>query len=261
MVITTSDVEFYDFSSHLVYLKNDRTVLKEADQGQFAVYARGREIYAGTILSGYSSYLPKGPVIYTKPTFYNEYLLSIDFINPNDFIGPNVPGTSDPRSDPRIMDALRQAGQYRQGLACEVVSVQVAGSGKVTLELRLTNRDEEDLYHLDPDKMGTALFHYFTNGLSFRGTHQKPYTHHLAVEKPEPWNGWKREWLSVLKSKESRLITLTYDAFDAVPAGKYNADFTFPGLTYQVAKKDVWQGKSSRIWLGKTRAQKDVEVP
>ncbi|MGM0531911.1 MAG: hypothetical protein ACQER7_11225 [Bacteroidota bacterium] len=258
-VITPTDIDYYDFSTHLIYLKHDFSYFEEEelhDMDEFTVYADGEKIYTGQTFPGYYSYMPKGPVIHCDPSFYSDYVVPIGFINIVDTLGNPTP---DPRGDPRIAAALKRFNQYHEGLKGEIRSVTYMNQNQVKLEFALTNEDSFNYYYLDPDKMGIGLFHYFTNGLyiSDEATHTS-YSHKMKVESPESYKSWKKEWLSLIKSGETKTLTITYDRFEAVPPGMYMARFSFPGLKW-VDKEELKQGQG-RIWLGKISLQKEITV-
>lgn len=250
-----SQIDFYDFSSHLIYLKNSNSFLY-GTWGIFAVFADNIGIYSGQIYPMYSSYLPSGPVIPCAPSFYGDYIIPIEFYQVIDSLGNK---SADPREDIRIIEALKRYNQYREGLKCEIISVQSITFNNVKIELRLTNNDFNSLYYLDPNKMGINLFHYFTNGLFLKDSNNKTYTHSVSITQPEPWNAWKIEWLSIIDSKESKILSIIYDNFDTIAPGQYNAIFNFPGLGYQVERND-FQKDNGRIWLGDLHVTKKIVI-
>jgi hypothetical protein len=250
-----NQIDFYDFSSHLIYLKNGNSFLY-ATKGIFTVFADNIEIYSGQMFPSYSSYLPIGPVIYCAPSFYNDYIIPIGFIQVCNTLGNK---NADPRKDMRIIEALNKYNQYREGLKCEIIAVQNITFKNVKIELRLTNNDFNNLYYLDPNKMGINLFHYFTNGLFLRDSTNKTYTHSVSITHPDPWDAWKIEWLSILKSKESKTLSIIYENFETITPGQYNAFFSFPGLKHQVAR-DEFRKDNGRIWLGDLHVTKKIII-
>jgi hypothetical protein len=103
---------------------------------------------------------------------------------------------------------------------------------------------------IDPDKTGPNLFHYFTNGLYIYDlAHNEIFSSTILHQAPVPWNSWKSEWLSELKSGDSRQFTIIYTINKPIIPGEYDTTFDFPGLAYQVSKDQLYQG-NSRIWLG-----------
>lgn len=257
VVLSHNDFEYYDYSSHLIYMKNNKSFANDIEEiGRFTVYADGVEIYSGSTLTRASSFLPLGPVILTQPSSYGDYIIPIGFIQIFDSLGNVIP---DPREDVRIIEALQKYDQYHSGLNCEINSVQYSSPNNVVIELQLNNNDSFDYYYLDPDKMGVNLFHYFTNGLYLRDfTNRNVFTHKIETIHPEPWDTWKIEWLSVIKSNETKIITLTYDSFENVTPGDYKATFSFPGLSH-INKEDIQQNNGN-IWLGELDVIKDITI-
>ena len=177
-IVPTSDIDFYDVSTHMIYLKRELPYLKKVEEsfgGMMSVYVGDDEIYKCPFHSAIRSYLPNGAYISCNPLFYGEDIIRIGFMQ---FLDANgEPQNTDPRNDERIIAALKKYGQYHEGLHCNIQSVQVL-NGKVVLNFELSNPDTFDYYYLDIDKMGFGLFHYFTNGPTFLDDPPtKHYTH------------------------------------------------------------------------------------
>lgn len=254
IVYDHSQIDFYDFSSNLVFLKKAHSYTYSGT-GSFVVSADNTDIYSGKLFPAFLSSLPLGVTIPSGPTFYGNYIIPINFNKQIDYNGNEM---LDPRGDDRIIKTLKKYNQYREGLACDITDIQITAANKIQLKLQLTNKDSENLYYLDPDKMGMNLFHYFTNGLILTDSAYKSYTHHVTIKQPEPWNSWKSSWLSIIKSKEIRTLTVNYDNFETPTSGQYVAFFTFPGLNHQVEKKDL-QKTNGRIWLGQLNLTKKIQ--
>lgn len=100
----------------------------------------------------------------------------------------------------------------------------------------------------DPDKTGLNLFHYFTNGLNIYDlAHNEVFSSTIQSQTPDPWNSWSMDWLSELKSGESKEFTIAYSVANPITPGEYYTTFEFPGIS--VKKDRLYQG-TSRIWLG-----------
>jgi hypothetical protein len=241
-MITTSDIDYYDFSSHLIYLKKNKSFIKNIVTGSFCVYAGNEEIYKGSFQPGYSSAMATGVYIYTPRASYPDYVLDINWSG-------YPQGAVDPRTDPRIVKALKANNQYHEGLSCEIQSVRFLTNDRVELKFTLTNKDASfNYYYFDPDKMGFSLFHYFTNGPVFLNEENpEHYYHKGTVIHPDPWNLWKKEWLSLIKKGETKNFTIIYE-FNLMPSGKYRVFFNFPGLSF-VEQNDLVQN-DGRIWMG-----------
>ncbi|RLD58841.1 MAG: hypothetical protein DRJ01_12070 [Bacteroidetes bacterium] len=254
IVYNSNQIDFYDFSSHLIYLKNGNS-FSYSNRGVFKVFVNNSEIYTGQMFPGYSSYLPMGPVIHCAPTFYGDYIIPIGF---NQFIDSVGDSNEDPRNDSRIIETLKKNNQYREGLSCEILSVQKISSNNVKINLQLTNNDSDNLLYLDPDKMGLGLFHYYTNGLLLQDLSNKTFMHQLTIAQPDPWDTWENDWLSIITSNESKTISIIYDNFETITTGQFEAFFNFPGLGSQVDKEDLQQD-NGRVWLGQLQMKKKIE--
>jgi hypothetical protein len=245
LIYDGSAIDFYDMSSHLIYLKEGYSFVCNRS-GSFSIYTGDEEIYTGILFPPYSCMIPIGPVIYCPPYLYNDYIIPIGFSNYFDSLGNPLP---DPRDHPQIIEALKENDQYRAGLSCEITEIEKSNPNKIDLTLKLTNREEGDIYYLDPRKMGTELFHYFTNGLYLTNSEGVMYTPQLSVSEPEPWDAWEPAWLSPLSGGASQILVLSYSYIEVIGNGEYAVDFIFPGLGYQVSRDDLQQ--YDRLWLGK----------
>ena len=257
VVVNHNDIEYYDYGTHLIYLKDHMSCEKVLETAtELKVYAGGEEIYTMTTQPGYSSFAPMGPVIWTAPSFYPENVIAIDLIESYELMIGTV---TDPREDPRIVEVLEKYGQYMKGLHAEITSLW-CGIQELRMSMELSNRDQVDYYYLDPEKMGMGLFHYFTHGVVLWDTVlHRSYSKLIEEFEPSPWDAWELDWMSVLKGGESVHITLAYDKFMWLPIGTFVAYFEYPGLQYQVGRDQLDQAHG-RIWLGKLRLRGEVEV-
>lgn len=257
VVVSSKDIDYYDLSSHLVYLKTGNSFLDSIKHlDTFKVFVDTIEVYQGVVYPGYYSMMPVGPVIHNQPTFYPDYIIAIDHQYYIDTSGNKIP--DDPRSDSRLINALKNNNQLYKGLSCEITSIEYDLKKGVTLKLILKNNDHIAYLYLDPEKMGINLFHYYTNGLYLRriGDNATKWNNVQHTE-PDHFDEWEESWLSVIDGGESIQLTFNYENFDDIPAGNYLAMFQFPGLSYQVDKSDLVQ-PNGRIWLGNLDISKEI---
>lgn len=257
VVLTANDIEYYDLSTHFIYLKGNNSFLDEKlHTDSFQVYANGEKIYTGNFFPMYLSSFPLGHFISTPVIFYENYVVPIGFRQNIDRSGKVL---TDLRDDPRILQSLQSYNQLHVGLKCEIRSVQFNSGGKVSLELELINNDSFNYYYLDPEKMGLGLFHYYTNGLSlWSPTLKKSFVNHVGHIQPEPNDSWSMNWLSLIRSHEKKTIWIHYTNFDPISAGEYRLYFRFPGLSH-VEKGDLVQ-RNGRIWLGELDLSQDFQI-
>jgi hypothetical protein len=253
VVLENSEIDYYDFSAHLIYLKDNHTLLEKLYFGaSLKVFADSIFIYPVVQLPVASSWMPEGAIIWGMPFFYPDYLIAIDFMS--------IGNTVDMRGDSRIADVLKQNNQFHEGLNCTIESIDVSAENEVRIDLLLKNEDTFDYYYMDPLKMGTGLFHYYTNGLSFwDGENYRRYSHKIDVDRPETNKAWHMEWLSLIKSGEEIPVSIVYESFDTIPPGNFQASFEFPGLGRQISKNEIQQ-ENGRIWLGEMQLTSDITI-
>ena len=248
-VFRFDDIALYDSSTHIIYFKNTQIGFDDLLEGKFTFFDMGDTLYSGSIVPGYSSYIPAGPFIFSPPHMYGNYTLRILLWMGNDV-----------RNDQRFIEVLKEHNLLRSGLSGTVNNVETDNS-QLTFRFTITNHDITDLRILDINKTGPALFHYFTNGVYLRDqdTHIV-FSSTIAHQQPEPWDSWEPEWLSTLKSGESMLFTITYPIETPINPGEYNLSFEFPGLATQVSRDELVQG-TGRIWLGDITMKSKITIP
>ena len=143
------------------------------------------------------------------------------------------------------------------GIAAEIENVQVvdnADTSSVLYTYELVNNDKDVLYVLDPDKMGTGLFHYFTNGIEFRSDDGNFSSEYKNVEQPESFTSWKSSWFTEIKAGEKMKRTVLLKGYPPIPAGAYTCEFVFSSpVKIEKSKRYINGG---RIWIGQIKTEK-----
>ncbi|MFC1619454.1 hypothetical protein ACFL45_05870 [Candidatus Neomarinimicrobiota bacterium] len=253
--LSDDDIEFYDFSSHTIYLIKDIESIFDPEKfgpeattlmsKPFVVIADGVRCYIGSIHSGALSLWPSGPYIEAERLW---------FMSPDDVLTISRAWSGeDVRSMVQIEDALKALDIFHAGLEFVLNSaIVVDGAGGTTVEYTytLTNNDADDLLVLDPDVMGSDQFHYFTNGVRFNSDGGHYWSANKTVTTPEPhWYSWHSEWFTTIKSGRSIERTVQLSGYQAIPADPYTCDMEFanPGLI----KKNERFSNGARYWLGR----------
>lgn len=253
--LSLADIDYYDISSHYIYLKETTSIFGEDDKESFVkpfvVVANGERCYLGYFLSRFSSLLPRSPCIF-YPTFLADDVIAIEKPLPN--------GESDVRNDPRIREVLAKAGKLNPGLKIILNDASVVNRAEVvtmSYSFTITNENDSPLYVPDPDKMGSSLFHYYTNGLWLTkiGNSQESFrASPSTVTSPEPLDMWDINWFTKLNSHESINRTVLLKGYDdnRIGYGDYQCSFTYkgPGM---MSKNDRLRS-DGRIWIGKIDA-------
>lgn len=259
--LSSNDIDFYDYSSHYIYLKKEKSELfgGKMDMGMvgrpFIVVADYRRCYVGMFFSMASSTAP------TKPQIYIDELI-VPF-SPADVLPIHkswIDGV-DVRNDVNVEHALTAIGKLHRGLSVTIKDVNViANSDTATVRYTytLTNNDVDNLYVLDPDKMGSSLFHYFTNGIDFWNGSTYIYSQYKVVERPEPFDSWKPEWFTRVASGSTIERTVVLKGYPHIPAATYNCSFTFSNPS-MISKTDRIL-PDGRYWLGHVEAYTSVSI-
>ena len=202
-------------------------------------------MYGGPLFPAWASSIPTGAFI-DWPSFYPPYAIQINYREP--WSADETTTKQDPRFNHKILQVLEEYEQLHSGLSCRISDITIQPDGKVTFEIVISNEDSFNYYILNPEKMGTGLYHYFTNGLIFYNKDTGWLKHQEAVQSPDPWDYWGINWLELIESNTERAYTITYNAFDPIPAGTYEVFFQFPGL-HNVDQFELHR-INGRIWLG-----------
>lgn len=253
VIINHEEIDYYDFSTHMIYLKEPHDFLQnynwEIANTPFTVYAQGEKIYKGILFPGWSSSMAFGPYI-DFPFYYPDYIIKICYRSNELFSAGN--DTPDPRLDQRIIDALERCDQFHAGLSCSIDEIEYVPQGALSFTFTVTNHDTFNYYILSPERMGSGGFHYFTTGLNIWNETSGWFNHQDAVISPDPWDYWTNEWFDLIESEGQKTYHILYEAFDSIPSGQYNVNFEFPGLSH-VDMEEIHQ-PGGRIWLGEIQA-------
>jgi hypothetical protein len=250
--LTNDDIQFYDFSSHCIYLKGDKSQFFENDTGRyllftpfranrpFIVVANKERCYIGSFHSLMLSTAPRGP-----------YMDELDIgYYPRDVmhISKGWNDTVDTRNDGRIKDVLISLGLYHGGISVDLKSVNIvenADTSTVEYVFRISNIDHDNLYVVDPNKMGIDLFHYFTNGIVFQGNGVLIQSMYKKVNTPS--TSWDATWFTEIPINSSIERTVRLRGYPKLLPGKYRCYFTFSDPKVE---KDNRYLTGGRIWLG-----------
>lgn len=179
--ISSDDIEFYDYSTHCIYLskKKNEFFTKELsismNDQPFVVKANNKRCYIGSFHSGAMSLGPTKPYIDEISTMF--FPTDVLYINPGW-------GSFDERNNTDVETALKSLNKLHSGIDINIKNIQVvdnSDTASVLYTYELLNHDKDNLYVLDPDKMGSDLFHYYTNGIVFRNNDRSFYSEYKFV--------------------------------------------------------------------------------
>lgn len=245
------DIQFYDFSSHCIYLNGDKSQFFENDTGDFFVFnpilidkpfvvvANEERCYVGALHSGLLSTAPMCP--YMDELDVGYYPRDVMHIS-RAWVGEDL------RSDSRVRDALISLNLFHGGISVSLTSVSVidnADTATVEYVYTITNKDQDLLLVIDPVKMGVDVFHYFTNGPVFWGGNA---LFESTYKKVSPaGTSWEAAWFAQLPVGSSIERTVILKGYPRILAGYYDCNFTFSGPKID---KEARYLSGGRVWLG-----------
>ncbi len=259
--LTDKDIQFYDFSSHILYLKEDRSLFfpdlendlfpKSWWDKPFIVVADGEKRYVGTFKGSLSSM--DWPVPYISDFYNSNYPEDIICISWVWFYSDLV----DTRHDSLVKQALIEANIYHAGINIEIDDILIKeNSDTSTIEYKftITNNDKDNIYTIDPDKMDIDLFHYFHNGPVFMNLDDgNLYESKLKkVKIPEPHDYWDPNWFIKINSDDSIKRSVTLKGYPYFPEGSYYCEFSYMGP--KKIQKNQRILSDGRYWIGSAKS-------
>ncbi len=257
--LKASDISFYDCSSHCIYLNKSKSdvFIKEdtfsMNDQPFVVVAMNRRCYTGSFHSGASSLAPTKPYIdEIGIQFYPEDVLHIS---------RGWSDNADARNSSFVKYDLTSKNKLHEGLLLQLLDVKIlsnSDTATVQYTYSLINKDTDDLYVLDPDRMGSSLFHYFTNGIDFTGNGHIYYSEYKKTEQPEPFDSWASEWFTKIKSGSAIKRTVTLKGYPHITEGTYVCSFGFSAPPR--IDKSSRTLPDGRYWLGELDSENEINI-
>ena len=243
--VNNEEIELYDWSAHVFYLNKEKEREKYSRR-YFLVKSGNDPLFLGYFFPPYLSSLSEFPSV----------LAADDFLFPNDVIeiGGIFGGyfMDEMDNNTEFKKALKKNHLLKEGIRVDLISAKKISPDILEYTIEVTNLEDGKLYILDPEKMGSSRFHYFTNGITFiqNGNYFSPENFSFtATEEILP------EWYYALKPSESIIRTIRLDGYPVMPSGKVTASFHFPG---QPEKLKYWKKQDGRIWLGSYHLEKEL---
>ena len=262
--LTNNDIDFYDFSCHIAYLKQDKYHFFPPLENKlfpiswwdkpFMVIADGQRRYVGLFKGSISS-----GVDWPLPKIDDEQNL---ISNSNDLLFISwawfYNGTlNDSRQDIEVKKALGKANILHNGITLKLKKIifdNNADTASVEYTYTILNLDQENLYVIDPDKMGPGLFHYYNNGPVFQNV-DEPNLRESTLKKviaPQSNDFWSRDWFTKIYSGDSITRTVNLKGYPFFPSGIYYCELSFQCVKQiQKSQRTLSDG---RYWLGPTKS-------
>ncbi|MGD8782056.1 MAG: hypothetical protein PVH88_24220 [Ignavibacteria bacterium] len=254
--LSEENIDFYDYSSHCIYLIEDKSYFFDIQNGNFTfdhhlinkpfvVIAESERCYVGTFHSILLSSLPIGP--YIDELDINYYPSDILHISENRI------GNVDNRCNSKLQETLIKNNKYHAGLEIELKSLKIienSDTSTIEYSMKISNNDNDDLLVIDSDKIGSKLFHYFTNGpvLIELTSSTSYFSQYKEVITPEENDIFNEEWYTLIKSKQSIERTIQLKGYPHFLNGTYDCNMNFANP--KTISKDNRFIDGNRIWIG-----------
>jgi hypothetical protein len=255
--ISDGDFVFYDYSSHCMYLKTDKSYFfpgyKPYYQMPYSWVDRPFVVVANNVKK-YVGYFQS--FIYTEkywpfPNFadYEVSFYPKDIIHLNwDFIF-----SKDTRNNEYIKQSLKDLSLLHEGIAITIDSLWIDNldTASIRYQINLTNNDRDNLYVLDFDKMGSGLFHYYNNGPAFVNKKNIKIVYeaiYRTTVRPNPISSYNLNWFTRVEAGKTLRRTIALSGYPHLPDGEYICQFIFNNpVTIEIGNRNLSDG---RIWIG-----------
>jgi len=244
--VRSDEINLYDWSSHTFFLNSKKE--KEKYSGRhFLVVSDGKRLFAGVFFPIYMSSIPSLPFISPEDGVFS----------PTDVIQFGQLGhqfTGDIENLENFRNELFLDGLLHEGIQVELISLKKKNSTTLLYSFEVTNNDNENLYILDPDKMGASHFHYITNGVWLEQNNSYYFPEQIPST---PFGLVPASWYYKLQPGRRITRTVELSGFALLPSGNVNCRFSFPG---SIIKSGEWKKYDGRIWLGDYFVEKEIEL-
>lgn len=260
--LKSSDINFYDWSSHCIYLKKDKSYyFPSFESFNFESLYKLSWIHKPLLIVAgnkrcYPCYFFS---VISSDRYPYPYILDYDIIQyPKNVIHLEWPYTfaADIRDNKIVKEVLSDHFLLRDGIDIKIDSLWIenADTATVRYKITITNNDSDNLYIIDPDKTGTNLFHYFNNGpVFFNSTNNSIYGSTYKKIYSLPLETFEHDWFIKIESKKAITRIISLKGYPYFPSGNYYCvlNYTSPNSLY----KKKLQLADGRYWVGPTRSE------
>lgn len=262
--LTENDIDFYDWSSHCIYLKKNKSNFFPKEKNPlhpeqeptiyqylikqhgkpWVVVANGTRCYWGCLDSG----------LWDIPPIASIDLVSIDFY-PEDILGiaqwAYVFYHFDIKDNETVKKALKEKGLLHEGIVASFEShesIKVINGDTTTIEytLNIKNNDPDNLYIIDPYKTKSEYWYGMSLAPILINTQtDKQYSPKLAKQEAATWD---KAWYYLLKSGETIKRTIRCKGYEYMPPGEYVIQTYYP--SYIRINKNERITPEGRYWIG-----------
>lgn len=266
--LTQQDIEFYDWSSHCIYLKEDKTYFFPGSIKLFYQFPRtwtdkvliftiNKHIcYVGYFLTESSLYEYQFPYIdsydvgmYPKDIIHSQWVFLYK---------------EDTRNNEEIKGKLGENMLLHLGINIQLgdtLWVKNADTATVKYKIIIKNNDSDNLLVFDPNNTLAELFNYFNNGPEFKNINtQKTYkSDYKMIKGPLKLTDWDPSWFTPIESGKSIERNIELKGYPPFIDGEYLIQLSFTGPVSISKEKRIYN--NNRYWIGKTQSDvKQIQI-
>lgn len=247
--INLNDIDFYDSSSNIFYLKY--TVFSgELDFAANPVYyvmvVNGERKILLVDWPAYFSSLPQNPMVLTFG--YAGDLFAIG----ESFMSADSAYNKVEKSD--ITHVLKKAGKLRNGLSIEINSINLQNDA-VDISLELKNYDSKSLYIFDPEKLTSPQIQAYFGNINFKFGEKYFFPSANDYELIDLSESFNYNLLLEIGAGQKTTISFKINGFSGLPSGIYDCRYYY-NMPVNI-KKEFRSVSGGRIWMGTVIASKD----
>jgi hypothetical protein len=260
--IGSKDIDFYDWSSHCIYLKKDKSYLFPNYKTPYTIpqsWLNRPYVVVADRAPCYIGYFKSDDIVPTSYYADHPYITSNEINNyPDDVLATKYyqPGVSaiDFRLQSSVRTALLKLGILRGGIIVTFLtdSLKVTNSDTASIKytVTFTNNGSDNLFLFDPYKTENNYYNYYNQGPVLRVLYYSTLYSSDNRIKQKP-NSWNSGWYTLLKSGEVLTRTMTLKGYPKLPLTEYVLNMQYQTPAKEVTK-EIRTNAIGRYWIGPT---------
>ncbi len=259
--LTADMVDYYDYSSHIIYLKGSpkstlfrNEITNQKNARAFAVYAKGKRCYTGNMF--FSNNIPAGLIPSENIKGYSEDVIQItgvwDQLSLSDPV--SLHNTQDVRKNSDVERAFRESGKYFAGVTVSLDSIGISMDTVSRISGRICLKNNENRTLLVPDII-------YNINANYNIYHQRFFIHNEKTKyqffvSVKDLICYVIGNYQLIKIKPGESYTMNFSCSlpnnSYLPDGYYYGYFMYYGILE--CKKSERLRDDARIWMGSQKS-------
>lgn len=245
-----SDIEMYDFSTHYIYLKNDKSLLFDNPKLQyrpkpfypFVAAVNRKACYSGSFEGFVMDYYAPVSISLVLQSLYPDDVFPI-------YVDRGLNGNID---NEKVKQALISAGIYHGGISVKVHDIKIKNGDTAEVNCKVTfiNRDSDNLYVFDPEKGGDSVLYHLGSGLELYNPKTGKAYGPGFIKIPQPDHNEKinPDFFVLVPAGKSVTKAFKVKGYSRIDPGEYFVYMYYSGPT--MISKEKRKTQFGRYWMG-----------